>query len=107
MDREATLLQAAMNVFNQRGAAATGLEEGGHEFADGRQWALVATGLDVDQEEVLAYAEVLTDAMGRTMRGHPEVPGASILADGLRQMFVLGALHEQQRVQREAASDAS
>lgn len=104
-----SVLMAAMDTFNQRGAAATGMEEGEHSFADRQQWALVATGLDVDQDRLLALALTLTDCTAKTAGENPDIPTGEIIADGMRQMFIIGALHEQERArrEREAAGDAA
>jgi hypothetical protein len=92
---------AVLDVFNGRAQAATGVGEGEHAFASAQQWVLTTVGLDIDADEALALAQVLADMMGGTATRYPE-RAREVLVDGLRQMFVMGALHERERARREA-----
>lgn len=101
---EDSAVLAALDVFNGRAQAATGVGEGEHTAATSDQWALTTVGLDIDGDEMVALAEVLADMMSATARQYPERDAHKVLVDGLRQMFVMGALHEQERVRREAGA---
>lgn len=98
-----SVMFAALGTFNERVQAATGVGEGEHTRATPLQWALTGVGLDLDVDAVMALAEILAQMMGQTVEEHRDL-AHEVLTDGLRQMFVVGALHEQERARREAGA---